>query len=852
MTKAELAQLETKLSDRWWRLNNLYYITNEKAEKILYRFNDVQEYLYNNLWYMNLILKSRQHGITTFMCMFFLDVCLFNSNIRAGIIAHNKEDAEAFFSDKIRFAYDNLPEIIKANRPADTSNTRELKFSNNSAIRVGVSMRSATLQFLHISEFGKICRKYPEKADEIVTGSLNTVHAGQFITIESTAEGQDGYFYKYCQESHKKHIERDKLSKLDFRFFFFPWFEDPRNELDIDGVVIPKSLKNYFAEIESKLNLTFSDKKKAWYAKKWETLGEKMWQEHPSCIAGGAIIGTKDGFVPIEDVVPDGKDIIALYEKGEQDTFRVTTKLGYNVTGTADHPILTVGGEFVHIGDLIEGQSIALSIPAMSNDIQTVEYPFTKFATGRIEITENFALFLGLFMGDGSFHKNCVSVVCDSQDQDLVDVVYKLMERYLDKPSVRHCGKTDTKRGWIELRSSNIRYEPHFIALELVRKNNSGSWKRNVCIPSYIMKSPKNVVSAFLRGLFEADGFASREGNCTKMFTKYPEFAQRIQILLLGFGITCRVSKHIKKSGGGHEYVGYEISLRTKETQEFVDKIGFISKRKTDRSLKSRTLKRHGNWLPIKYNDEIVSIDPAGIQPVYDLTTKSKRFSANGIIVHNCPEEAFKARIEGAYFKRQFNRIYREKRIDLFTVEDGIPVRTWWDIGGDNTSIWFTQDVEGSIHLIDFEQGANEGLPYYADILNEKGYKYGRHVLPHDGKVNEWGTGTNRLDQVKKYLGSNVKILKRTKKTGSVSQVEAARNILQYCRFHAENCAEGIKALESYRKEWNDKLGCYRETPLHDWASHPADAFMVMAVCHRFGKQKRQEVTKIEASGYVW
>ena len=55
----------------------------------------------------------------------------------------------------------------------------ELLFSNNSSIRVGVSMRSGTLQYLHISEYGQVCARFPEKAREIRTGALNTVQAGQ-------------------------------------------------------------------------------------------------------------------------------------------------------------------------------------------------------------------------------------------------------------------------------------------------------------------------------------------------------------------------------------------------------------------------------------------------------------------------------------------------------------------------------------------------------------------------------------------------------------------------------------------------------------------------------------------------
>ena len=175
------------LKSRAWRLHNLYHIVDERARDVIFRPNLVQRRFHSDIWYLNIILKSRQHGITTDRCIAALDLTLFQPNTRAGIIAHNREDAEAFFRDKIKYAYDRLPEALRSSLDSKSNTARELMFSNNSAIRVGTSMRSATLQYLHISEFGKICKKYPDKAKEIVTGSLNTLHVGQQCTIESTA-----------------------------------------------------------------------------------------------------------------------------------------------------------------------------------------------------------------------------------------------------------------------------------------------------------------------------------------------------------------------------------------------------------------------------------------------------------------------------------------------------------------------------------------------------------------------------------------------------------------------------------------------------------------------------------------
>lgn len=279
---------DTRLSDRWWRLNNLYYIIDETGKKIKFKPKDreVQAKLYSGLWYLNEILKSRQHGITTFFCIFFLDACLFKANTRAGIIAHNMDDASSFFQDKVKYAYDNIEiQSIKDMRKADSDSARELKFSNNSAIRVGTSLRSATLQYLLISEYGKICAKYPEKAKEIRTGALNTVHAGQFIAIESTAEGMEGHYYELDKKARDMQLTGSKLTKMDFKHFFFPWWKKPEYSLsqeDTDNTLVPDEMTKYFDGLKSKHGIELTNRQKAWYTKKYDTQQDEMKREFPS------------------------------------------------------------------------------------------------------------------------------------------------------------------------------------------------------------------------------------------------------------------------------------------------------------------------------------------------------------------------------------------------------------------------------------------------------------------------------------------------------------------------------------------------------------------------------------------
>lgn len=272
---------ESRLSDPLWRLNNLYWIIDKAGNKSLFQLNWAQRELYDNMWYSNLILKARQLGISTFVCLLFLDRCLFNSNQHAGIIAHTREDAEVMFK-RVKFAYDSLPSELKTILGVNTDNARELKLSNGSTLRVGTSMRSSTLQYLHISEFGKICAKFPDKAREIITGSLNALAPGQYVFIESTAEGRDGYFYQMCKEAQALQLANKKLTPMDFRFHFFPWWRHTDYRIDSNDISIPNHHSSYFDELENSIGSTLDSKQRAWYAKRALTQGDDMKREFPS------------------------------------------------------------------------------------------------------------------------------------------------------------------------------------------------------------------------------------------------------------------------------------------------------------------------------------------------------------------------------------------------------------------------------------------------------------------------------------------------------------------------------------------------------------------------------------------
>lgn len=494
---AEFQEAVDQFSDWRWRLNNLYWITDKDGHRVPFRMNSAQARLFDEMHYLNLILKARQRGFTTFIQIFMLDACVFNSNIRAGTIAHTLTDAQAIFRDKVKYPYDNLPDQIKEAVHPIADSAAELMLSNNSSIRVGTSLRSGTMQYVHVSEYGKLCAKFPEKAREVRTGALNTLQAGQVAFIESTAEGQEGDFYDKCERAQSMMRMGAKLTPLDFKFHFYPWWEATEYRLDPEGVPIPDEMARYFAQLKESNGIDLDAAQKAWYVKK-----------------------------------------------------------------SADQ-----------LGDMKR------------------EFPST-------------------------------------------------------------------------------------------------------------------------------------------------------------------------------------------------------------------------------------------------------------------PKEAFEASVEGAYYGALMEAAETRGAIGHFPADPNFPVHTAWDIGrGDHTSIWFWQRFIGKVRLVGFFQNSGEGLPYYATevkkLYKERGWsrKGAIDYVPHDARVDEWGSDKTRLEQmVAKELNPRIPT-----EMSLEDGINAVRATLPLCEFDIEGCGEGVKVLKSYRKEWNEEMGRWRDTPRHDWASDGADAFRYLAAAHRdLRPEKPKEKFKIE------
>lgn len=196
--------------------------------------------------------------------------------------------------------------------------------------------------------------------------------------------------------------------------------------------------------------------------------------------------------------------------------------------------------------------------------------------------------------------------------------------------------------------------------------------------------------------------------------------------------------------------------------------------------------------------------------------------------------ECFAASIKGAYFKAELAKARQEKRIGLPLPHDpSRPVNTFWDLGMDDENcIWFHQ-TDGVRHrLIDFYRNSGEGLPHYVKVIADKreqrGFVYGKHYGPHDLKVREWTSQSAKPRYViAQELGLKFEIVPQI--ADKADAIEAARRFLQTTWIDSIHCDEGVQGLDNYRKRWNKTVGAWGSDPVHDFASHIADALMTGA-----------------------
>ena len=195
------------------------------------------------------------------------------------------------------------------------------------------------------------------------------------------------------------------------------------------------------------------------------------------------------------------------------------------------------------------------------------------------------------------------------------------------------------------------------------------------------------------------------------------------------------------------------------------------------------------------------------------------------------PREAFESANEGLYYGTQLAKLRATGSLCRVPYDDALPVHTAWDIGLDDfTSIFcFQVGRGGNISIINYYENWDEGASHYCDWLNKQKYRFGRHIFPHDARKRDAGAKTQYLDHVRPLLEGKFVVLD-IKECDKLEGIQTVRSMLSRCVFDEERTNRGFRHLEAYKKVWDDRLGCYKNSPLHDEHSHAADAFRYLAV----------------------
>ena len=609
--------------------------------------NTTQRVMYNMIDHMRrqgvpprlIVLKSRQVGISTASEAEIFSEVLFNEHRSGLVLAHNKAAAKGLLRMTQRF-YRNLPKNLRIG--ANLANVHELELTNGSRMQVEAvgDVRSYTAQYVHISEFA-----FMENAAEMFLALMQSVpnDENSLAIIESTANGVGNKFHQMWLNAIAG-SEDPNAPPWDRGWtpVFIPWFKHEEYQMtpwfgQMDVTTEERKLAK--AHSLTMRHLAW----RRWCIKTNCDGDVAMFQvEYPSCVVAGTRVGTARGIIPVEQVkVGDAAtcgEVQHLHKQRPSKVYKLTTDLGYELCGTGHHPVFTEGGVLVRLSDLEPGIRVKLQAPRLA-DSQHQEVWRSAGVDHSIEITPEWGEFLGLFMADGSFGGDTLSIACDRRDSDIVERAKSLIESLFGlKAGTRVVGNNG---GGIEVRVGSRDLRDTFLRLGLLRQRSDTHYLRRVCVPECIWRSPESVVRRFLSGLFEGDGFTSKTTTSTTLFTKYPDFARDVQLLLLSVGITSRRRSGVdKRAGDGHHYQSNNVVLRATEARKFRREIGFLSERK--RSCQGEESPQGRKPSPIVMADEVAAVVESGVEATYDLTVKDGHaFDAGGILTHNTWQEAF-------------------------------------------------------------------------------------------------------------------------------------------------------------------------------------------------------------------
>lgn len=630
-----------------------------------------------------LILKGRRMGVSTYISGRFYRKVSRTKSCYALQITHEPQASEFIFRMVKRFH--NLSP--KSDRPQTlANNARLLEFNNPDGTGLDSAFRVATagkddvgsgqgVHLCHLSE----APKFPhENAESLIKALLPCVPPtpDTEIIFEGTANGVGGEFharffgarYRYWVSKLDEgkpvlslEINEQADSANDYTSIFLPWFVFELNRKELppgfltgtsteDKVAARLLALETFTEEELTIKETYGLDYEQLYWRKFTLANEfkgdpyLFAEAHPACLTGEMRVSTEYGIIKISEAatatMTESGPIKRWGEQPASKIYKITTRLGRVLRGTFDHPVMTKDHGLVGLSSLKVGQTIVLRSLMFAKDTY-VEHWSEPFGTHcAITITPEIGRWIGYFMGDGCWHAGTIDFALDSNDMDTVEDVSRLTEKLFGKAPVRRTlVRVMGRKGHVNLRLGCKAAQPMLLRLGLIGTNGSGGYRREICVPECIWRSPKEVVVEFLRGLFETDG--SSTAGVVSFATFKQQFAQDVQLLLMGFGINGKIIHGSKTRPNGNINHIYALVLTKHDSRRFHDELGFVGERKRCMRTVHIAIGRPSHARPME--DRIISVEEDGYEVTYDfaMDTEDHLFSAQGILTHNTPEEAF-------------------------------------------------------------------------------------------------------------------------------------------------------------------------------------------------------------------
>lgn len=197
--------------------------------------------------------------------------------------------------------------------------------------------------------------------------------------------------------------------------------------------------------------------------------------------------------------------------------------------------------------------------------------------------------------------------------------------------------------------------------------------------------------------------------------------------------------------------------------------------------------------------------------------------------------------LEGAVYAKEIKKIIKEERRKRVPYNPNKPVYTFWDLGhSDKTAIWFMQYSGFEYNFIHYYENRLEKMPHYIKYLQDTGYLFAVHTLPHDGEAETLSNITPKKQLQDAFPNCKIRIVDRPSKK-SIG-INAVRTILDLCNFDEEETSEGWTCLCNYAYKINEDNGNFSKEPDHDtpW-SHGCDGMQTFGLSIKPEKKKKEE-----------